>query len=71
MSPAERQRRRRQRQRAGDMVVREIIVSRQSREVLNEARWLRDWDDDDPDALRRAVQALVDGLRPVTRDGSG
>lgn len=61
-SAAERQRDRRRRQRDGAMVI-TIEVKPQSRSVFSEARWLREWDEDDPVAVAAAVQRLVDEMR--------
>ena len=68
MTASERQKRRRARKRDGEIVVR-LTVSRRTREVLTDARWLREWDDDDPDALRKALQMLVDNLHVEAREG--
>lgn len=67
MTASERQRRRRARKRDGEIVVR-LTVKRQTRDVLTEARWLGDWDEDDPDALRRALQMLIDNLHTGALD---
>lgn len=64
---ADRQRRRRARKQAGEIVV-EVLVSRRARDVLVDARWLGTWDEDEPEAIREAVQRLIDGLQTVTRD---
>lgn len=70
MSAADRQRRRRDRKRAGEIAV-TVVVSRRARDVLADARWIAEWDEEDRDAVREAVQRLLDGLQPVTRDASG
>lgn len=67
---AERQRRYRENRRRGAMSV-TLVVGRPTRDVLVEARWVREWDEDDREAVQRALQMLVDNLCPVTRDGSG
>ena len=65
----ERERKRRERERDEFGVW--IVVSRKSRDVLVDARWLGEWDEDDREAVREAVQKLIDGIAPVTRDASG
>lgn len=68
---AERQRRKRERERDGTIVV-SVEVPRRSRDVLVEARWLPEWNEDDKAAVAEAVQILVNGLQPASRrDGSG
>lgn len=69
-SAAERQRRRRERERNGDILV-TVVVRRASREVLEDCRWIREWDADDRNAVQEAVQRLLDGIQPVTRNASG
>lgn len=56
-----RQARRRERQRKGSLVVK-IEVQPAARQVLSEARWIGEWDEDDPKAVGEALQRLVDGL---------
>lgn len=60
-SAAERQRERRRRQRQGAIMV-TIEVKPRSREVLAEAQWVKQWDEDSPAAVTAAVQHLVDNL---------
>lgn len=69
MSSAERKRRERERKKRGEIAVR-LFVSRQTRDVLTEARWIGEWDEDNREAVENALQMLVDGISPVTRDGS-
>lgn len=69
MSAAERNALARKRKRNGDVVV-PIVVSRKSRGVLVDCRWLGEWDEDNREAIRHAVQVMVDNLEPVTRNGS-
>lgn len=64
---AERKQLERERKRRGDIVVR-VVVSRQARDVLTDARWIGQWDEDDKNAVQQAVQILIDNLAPVTRD---
>jgi hypothetical protein len=65
---AERQRLYRKRKREEKMVVK-ITVSREVREVLCEARWLGQWDEDDKKEVQALLQMMVDNMRPaVTRN---
>ena len=59
---AQRQRERRRRRRDGTMRV-TVDVPVAAREVFAEAKWIGAWDIDDAEAVRRALQLLVDGMR--------
>jgi len=61
-SAAEKKRDERRRRREGVILVK-VEVRPRARGVFSEARWLRDWDEDDPEAVRAAVQRLVDEMR--------
>lgn len=63
----DRTRRWRQRDRVGTLRFL-INVPMEARAVLVEARWLQQWDEDDPDAVRDAVQRLLDNLRVDRKD---
>lgn len=66
----ERQRRKRRRDRERklrDEIEVRIVVSRQVRDVLTDAKWLAEWSEDDPRSVQEAVQNYVDGAH-VTRD---
>jgi hypothetical protein len=45
-----------------------VAISRQARDALVDAHWLGEWDEDNRKAVSDAVQRLVDGIQPVTRD---
>lgn len=66
-TPAERQRERRRRKRDGAMLV-TVEVRPAARAVLSDARWLGEWDEDNPEAVREVLQKLVDGMK-VDRPG--
>lgn len=61
-SAAERQRDRRRRQRDGAILV-TVEIKPGAREVFTAARWIREWDEDSPEAVAAAVQRLVDEMR--------
>ena len=61
-SAAERQRERRRRQRQGVMLI-TVEVPARAREVLLDAQWLQQWDEDDPASVRAAVQRLIHEMR--------
>lgn len=53
----------------GEMVV-QVVVRRTVRDVLTACRWIGEWDEDNKAVVQEAVQILVDGIQPVTRDTS-
>ena len=62
MSSAERSKRGRQRRKKGEMCVM-LVISRDVRDILCEARWLREWDEDDRKEVQAVLQVMVDNLR--------
>lgn len=61
-SAAQRKRDERRRKREGIILV-EVEVKPHSRDVFAEARWLREWDENDPQAVQAAVQRLINEMR--------
>lgn len=68
MTAAERAKLLRERRRRGIIRV-SIDVSRETRDVLTETRWLKLWDEDNKAEVQAVMQIFADNLRPaVTRD---